>query len=152
MKTIYFLSIAFALSLSAAAQDKIVIHYDNNGNRVLRERVCPGCRPAPDAPVPDAPLAATENRLQAIALPGTWFRVYPNPSSNNFNLVLDLASLKTNCEVVLNDQLGREIYRKKITGANTVISTKQLTDGTYYLILHRGDNKETIKLVKESGY
>jgi hypothetical protein len=73
MKPLFTLLILCCCSIYAQAQNKIVITYDENGNRIQRELICPGCRPAdtssedPGTPG-DQVIAITEPELASKVL------------------------------------------------------------------------------------
>ena len=60
------------------------------------------------------------------------FHVYPNPSKDYFNIAF-------NNELILNEDyevysiLGKLVLKGKLTNLNTVVSTKNLSKGTYFL-------------------
>jgi hypothetical protein len=76
------------------------------------------------------------------------FKVYPNPSADNFNIAIDAGILRHNCEIVLTDQLGKIYLRQALTQSVTTISTKHLTDGVYYINVINGKSKSSIRIVK----
>lgn len=152
MKTFYCSTLILLCAFAARAQNKMLISYDENGNRIKREISCPGCRPgSSDATAPgeahsaSSPLAGGDNNKAGA------FRVYPNPAGNVATLYLDFISLQQKCTVVLMDQSGREHFRKQASSANTEIPLAKLADGMYYLILFRDNQKDVVRVVKESG-
>lgn len=68
--------------------------------------------------------------------------LFPNPSSNNFNL----QSSAIGSEYELIDALGRQILRGTISTENTLISTEKLVSGTYFVRLQNG-HQSTTKLL-----
>ncbi|PSK95067.1 T9SS type A sorting domain-containing protein [Taibaiella chishuiensis] len=152
MKTLYLSCLMTALAFIAKAQNKIVISYDENGNRVKRERICPTCRPAAsnNSNAPSDAFAAPVALAGQEGKAGT-FRVYPNPAGNFVTLYLDFVSLQQKCTVVLMDQSGREHFRKQAATATTEIPLAKLADGMYYVILFRDNQKDVVRVVKETG-
>ncbi len=156
LTTLTFICTITAVRAQNSQNSYIKISYDVNGNRVLREYV--GGRPAPPADTANVVLAdsavipgdtTTNSNLAASIKPN--FKVYPNPSDNNFNIALDAAMLQQHCEVLLTDQLGKEHMRKVLTQTVTTISTQQLADGVYYIIVNNGNNRSTVRIVKMSN-
>ncbi len=68
--------------------------------------------------------------------------LFPNPSSNNFNL----QSSAIGSEYELIDALGRQILRGTISTENTLISTENLVSGTYFVRVQNG-HQSTTKLL-----
>jgi hypothetical protein len=140
----------------AQAQPKILISYDENGNRILRAYV--PYRPAPpqQPKATDSILITGESKNKDMVATGLTavtennLKVYPNPSNDNFNVVVSEGILNANAELVLIDQLGREHKRTKIKSITTTISTKRMADGVYSIIVQYGNNKSTTKVVKKT--
>jgi len=151
--SILLLSICY---ISAKAQTpKILISYDENGNRILRQYL--PYRPAPPPVATDSTSVANENENKSRGISALVVnnennvKVYPNPSNDNFNIVVSQGILDNNAELLLMDQLGRILYRKKVEATTTTISTKQMADGAYNIIVQYGNNKSTLKIVKETN-
>lgn len=125
----------------------ILISYDDNGNRVLREMACPIPRPASEG-LGDGPVADAKGLLSQNVHQGG-FSVFPNPTSDEVFVQLDVLSLQQSCTLVLLDVLGREHFRRADVGARTTIPLVQLPDGIYHVVLWRGQQKDAVKIVKE---
>lgn len=142
-------------TMTSFAQNKIVISYDDNGNRIKRELVCPGCRPAPESDPDNPGTLASDNKTlpEQDALAKGKFKVYPNPANNSVHVSLDVLSLERQCRIILTDQLGREHFRQDAASALTTIPLDHLADGMYYVLIYRDKQKDVVKIVKESnGY
>lgn len=140
--------------LAAKAQTpKIIIKYDENGNRILR--LYQPYRPAPPQQTDSAAVAGEGARDVNIsglaAVSGNDLKVYPNPSNDNFNITVSEGILNSQAELVLIDQLGREHKRAKIKSLTTTISTKGMADGVYSIIVQYGDTRTTTKVVKATN-
>ncbi len=77
---------------------------------------------------------------------------YPNPVKDFLNISFtDMEG--QNIELVLYDILGREVYKKQMTGiANTeVINLSSLNSGTYLLsiVLQSNNTSKTYKIIKQ---
>jgi len=156
MKPAFTLLLITAFSFSRGfAQNKIVITYDANGNRIKREMVCAGCRPeaaAEDTLLTDQPVG-TESGIIAgfLSAQKGSFTVYPNPAGNVVYIRLDALSLKAGCRMQLSDVSGRVCYRKPLMAAVTAIPLSRLADGLYFVTLFRGGQKDVVKVVKTTG-
>lgn len=140
------------LSFIATAQNKIVISYDKNGNRILRERICNGCRPA--APPADNDNSvktqqASSNRNEPLQALSTSFQVYPNPTTEHVFVSLSNEALLQSCTIVLTDLLGKEHFYKKNATSQTLIPLQHLSAGVYFIGIYMGSKKSTVKVVKE---
>lgn len=138
------------------AQDKIYIYYDDGGSRVLRERICSGCRPAPpsDSTGINEAVALTssddnQQSKQALAQLPVDYKVYPNPANNRVYVFLSNIAMQQSCTILLTDQFGKEHFRQKAKSVQTAIPLEYLSAGTYFVIIYIGDRKETVKVVKE---
>jgi len=136
------------------AQNKIIIAYDQNGNRIKRFVICSTCRPTNESendPAMDTTKPSYVNK--SIELPfsdneiGT-FKVFPNPADNKVQVELDAISLKQRCEITLTDISGKEHYRKIVVTETTIIPLEHLADGVYFVSLFRGTEKKVVKIVK----
>jgi len=58
-------------------------------------------------------------------------RVYPNPTTNR--LTVENLTNATSLKVSLTDVVGRQVFAKQLTGAQTEIQLNDLKSGTYYL-------------------
>lgn len=152
MKFLYFfLLILLPIAATHAQTCTIQISYDDNGNRILRELVC-GTMSQPEEPS-EGPVFYKRPALlpdSSNVIAGS-FNVYPNPAAGQVFVQLDAISLQQPCTITLLDQLGREHFRKEHAEASTVISLDNLPDGLYYIILWRGEQKNTVKIVKEAN-
>lgn len=88
------------------------------------------------------------NGLQSFDNMG--FKVYPNPSNDQFNVAIDEAMMKSKCEIMLTDQLGKVHYQNVVKQTVTTISTTHLADGVYYIIVNYGNRRSSVKLVKQA--
>ncbi|WP_281616101.1 fibronectin type III domain-containing protein [Flammeovirga sp. SubArs3] len=75
-------------------------------------------------------------------------KIYPNPSSGYFNLILkDSWSQGASIDVFAND--GRKVFQQDISTMFAELDLSHLYQGTYILLIHDGENQEHIKIVKE---
>ncbi len=74
----------------------------------------------------NAPLSVNENQLTIASV-----KVYPNPANGNFNIVLNGFS---NADVVINDMLGKEVYRNIINSNRLEVENNNRFKSGLYLI------------------
>ena len=75
--------------------------------------------------------------------------VYPNPTTENVNLVVSNYSLE-NLEFELYDITGKTILLQKITTAETSISMENLSTGNYFVVVNENNKKlKTFKIIKK---
>jgi len=145
-KIISILILSIGCFAAKAQTPKILISYDENGNRNLREYVVN--RPAPDEQPQNNAGSLAEATTGLVAANGDDLKVYPNPSNDNFNVTVSQGILNSNAVLILLDQLGREQQRTKIASATTTISTRGMADGVYNIIVQYGNTRSTIKITK----
>jgi hypothetical protein len=79
-------------------------------------------------------------------------QAYPNPVKNNLNLILDLATGKTNTLTVV-DLAGKILLQKTVQGTNgnqtTTLNVSNLAKGTYFVKLAGEGDKKLVKFIKE---
>ncbi len=75
-------------------------------------------------------------------------KAYPNPSHNEFSLIVESSS-KEKMEVMVYDIFGRMMSHIKNSDDNVIRFGKELPYGYYIVIVKQGINQETIKLVKQ---
>lgn len=157
MKTFYAtLALCFMTTLMAMGQTcKILISYDQNGNRIKREEDCTLLPSSAEETPPYTQNGQQEQETFMDGVAGTEagikFHVYPNPASQSVTVSLDAASLKGHCTLVLTDQLSKEHYRKEVHTSLTTIPLEHLADGLYYVLVHRHDRQDVVKIVKEAN-
>lgn len=95
----------------------------------------------------------TVNAINAIDLLLDGIKVYPNPTSADFNIRIETASLlKEDLNVEIYDNLGKQIQKgtilKGTTSSETTISLDGYAAGTYFIKCYNNDLKKYIKIVK----
>jgi len=146
MKTIYLTISLFIFSFAAKAQVcKILISYDDNGNRIKREKSCIGNRPASEDTAGND-LAAKD--LQPVT---DVFAIYPNPTTTQVNIRLSSLALKERCELTITDGSGKTLKTRLLSAPLTDIDLAGFADGPYLFILRRGTQVNTIKVMKTYG-
>lgn len=157
MKKIFLLSLSLCGVATAFAQQyKIVIHYDANGNRIIRERVAKiAGRPAEGNPAESDTLGVasktmTLNQKLSTEAPAE-ILVFPNPTAGNFTVELgSLALLSQPVTIMVTDALGRQIIHRQISELRTAIDISREADGSYMCTVISGDLKKTVRLVKKT--
>jgi hypothetical protein len=77
-------------------------------------------------------------------------KAFPNPSGDEFNIYLEGANDET-VSLVLYDALGRQVKKFEKEGGNIPIHFgRELKGGIYILEVRQGENRKTIKLVKQN--
>ncbi|HET6766674.1 MAG TPA: T9SS type A sorting domain-containing protein, partial [Chitinophagaceae bacterium] len=76
-------------------------------------------------------------------------KVFPNPTEHQFTLVLDGAS-NDRVQIVVYDAVGRQVKMFEKESANIPIRFgADLKTGAYIVEVRQGDNRKTLKLVKQ---
>lgn len=157
MKKIFLLSLSLCGVATAFAQQyKIVIHYDANGNRIIRERVAQTAdRPAEDNPAePDTLEFASKTMVlsQKLSAEATAeILIFPNPTAGNFTVELgSLTLLSQSCTIMVTDALGRQIIHRRLSERRTSFDLSREADGLYMCTVISGDLKKTVRLVKKT--
>lgn len=76
--------------------------------------------------------------------------VYPNPTLNTFNVILDSHSSE-DVNIEIFDHLGKRVISLEKLNANSIIELgEQLSPGFYYINVVQGDYSENIKVVKSN--
>ena len=70
----------------------------------------------------------------------THFRVYPNPTQDQFTLVTDLLNSSNNFTIQLMDALGKVVLEKNSKESNTQLLVNDLPNGVYYLHINNENN------------
>jgi len=150
MKTCYLIIALALISVTARAQQicKIVISYDDNGYRIQRSQSCT-TPPDPNEP-PATPPPATSSTIRKDGDAGA-FEIYPNPSNNVVNIVLDPLSLAAPCSFILTDVSGKQLLQQDIQSPATMLELSSYADGVYFIILKRGQQTNTVRIVKQYG-
>jgi|GEM_PF-1227787 len=158
MKKILTILACLTSFFAAAQQYKIVVSYDENGNRLLREKICyEDCQGGKPAPPQDSTSSSgnAKDAGSAIAgldiINGTGFELFPNPTTGNLTLRLGSVSmLSPNCELLISDAAGRVMFRKKVTEQISHYDIGANADGFYFCTLLWGDKRETVRIVKKT--
>ncbi|MBS1733486.1 MAG: T9SS type A sorting domain-containing protein [Bacteroidetes bacterium] len=90
----------------------------------------------------------TQVRVVEDASENLLVRAYPNPSQSGFSVILD-NNLKDAWTITVTDILGTIVYKEVITGKNSKRFGQNLRAGVYYVQVMHGDNRKTLKLIKE---
>ncbi len=70
----------------------------------------------------------------------THFRVYPNPTQDQFTLVTDLLNSSNNFTIQLMDALGKVVLEKNSKESNTQLLVNDLPNGVYFLHISNENN------------
>ena len=102
-----------------------------------------GCEPpiANNAKGVIAPVSAAVTSLKVQA--------YPNPSNDEFTLVLNGYSMTEKVSIVISDVMGRKVYQAEGTGKQQYRFGKSFFAGLYTVQVIQGMDKKSLKLVKE---
>ena len=76
-------------------------------------------------------------------------KAYPNPTENQFNLVLDGAS-NEKVQVIVYDVVGKIVKRiEKGDSQSAIKFGEDLKAGAYIVEVRQGNNRKTLKLIKQ---
>ncbi|TRX34925.1 T9SS type A sorting domain-containing protein, partial [Flavobacterium sp. ZT3R18] len=75
-------------------------------------------------------------------------RVYPNPSDNQFTLVLEGGS-DEKVEVLVYDMLARRVKRIEKNGGLPIVFGEEFTSGEYLVLVKQGANAKALNLIKK---
>ena len=73
------------------------------------------------------------------------FKVFPNPSNDNVNIMLK--QLNANERLQIYDVFGRNLKTQHITGLNTTINLENFTEGVYFFKIESGTHTTTKKII-----
>lgn len=85
------------------------------------------------------------NRTTAVHSKEINFRVYPNPSNNEFTVFL--MQNGTNCWAQITNALGQDIKDVLLSGTETTVSVADLENGVYFLKVTENDRSCRQKLI-----
>lgn len=88
---------------------------------------------------------STQNVLSNNQITENTFKVYPNPSSNNWFVNGDDVII-TNVEIF--DVLGKKINHIQVNNQSILIDGTSLPSGLYFAKIHSGTQTSTVKLIK----
>jgi hypothetical protein len=84
------------------------------------------------------------------SLPQLTFNVYPNPTVNNFNVVINGEDEDELISVILYDALGNMVEQKNTVAKKAITVGDQLAKGTYFLLIVKSKEiSKSYKLVKQ---
>ena len=84
-----------------------------------------------------------------VKKPSLNIQAYPNPSTTEFTLVLENYNNKEKISISVTDVLGRKIYLAEGSAGRKYMIGKNFKTGIYMVEVVQGENKQSIKLVKE---
>ncbi len=148
MKTILTSILLLVAAHYATAQScKIKIYYDANGNRTQRILEC---GPGGHGPGRTQSIVSTQRNLFNDVAAGT-YQVYPNPAENKVNVKLNADLLAKGCQIAMTDLSGRVIAQHTAVPEVSVFDLQGLADGTYFIIITAGNERHTVKIIKQTG-
>jgi hypothetical protein len=149
-KLITFFALALCSASAQAEVCKVKIYYDANGNRIQRAIECPSEHPNPNS----VSLRSSQKQMNGTGLltEGGSFQVFPNPAANQINIKIDAALLSQGCGIVMTDLTGKTLRRlQHVVNPVTDIDLHGYADGTYLIIFIIGNERQTVKFVKQTG-
>jgi len=82
--------------------------------------------------------------------PGSFFKVYPNPTNDKFYLEMDPTYLDSQVQVQIFGMVGGLIRKEELTGNNRYeFSLGGKPAGIYFIRVLVGDRLETKKIIKQ---
>ena len=76
-------------------------------------------------------------------------KAYPNPSTDEFTLMLEGYDSKAKVSIMVTDIMGRKVYQTEGVGKQQYRFGKEFITGIYYLEVMQGTEKKKLALVKE---
>lgn len=138
---------------------EIEFQYDARGNRVLRQIYVypPSIGQVPDSTkvnkdqTSEEPVAANEQvkeeaMQKALSL---GISVYPNPTEAMVNVTINALQNGKEAELMLFDNLGRLITRKKQTSGVDTINLETLNTGIYFIQIVMEKERLVYKVIKQ---
>ncbi|MDA3780379.1 MAG: T9SS type A sorting domain-containing protein [Bacteroidales bacterium] len=143
MKNLIIILIAFVAYTSSYAQ-QLEYTYDAAGNRIKREYIILP-QPPPIKSVQDS--SAVEPSI--VSFGEMEIRIFPNPTKGM--LMLQIANMpeQANCQLILVDMLGREVFSSVVTDRETQIDLSNQARGNYILSLFVDNRRKEWIVVKE---
>jgi hypothetical protein len=140
MKKIFF---TFSLSfffLVSYAQLKIVLEYDESGNRISRKIVV-------------TPSSNTGSNFRLAGtfqapIPDGLLSIYPNPTRHFVNVEFSQIENEDIIHYELLDKQGRLVLEGDINSKLTQVDLSQVTNGNYFLNINRNAQKSSWQIVK----
>ncbi|WP_397363054.1 T9SS type A sorting domain-containing protein [Olleya sp. R77988] len=90
-------------------------------------------------------IILTQNPLSVDGFQANTFNVYPNPTTNNWNV--NASQIVNTVEVF--DVLGKSVFKKEVNASTFLIDSANLKTGLYFVKFTSNTGINTIKLVKE---
>lgn len=97
------------------------------------------------------PIAGANNRVNAVQDTRgyvTSVKVYPNPTTTEFNLVLTKGN-KEKTTIIVTDNLGRKVYSLRSEVKDQISFGKNFKLGIYTVEIIQGGQKQSVKIIKE---
>lgn len=92
-------------------------------------------------------IAVVSNKLNTQGNLDFTTEIYPNPSSNVFNIKLTSSS-KASALLIIVNNAGRQIYSTRINAGTYYQLGQDLKPGIYYINISQGTQSKTMKVVK----
>ena len=148
-KILSIIALSLITYYTQAQTCKIKIYYDANGNRTQRVMEC-GDEIAPPDKVE---LQTVRKKMDGFNdLTSGTYQVYPNPAENKVNIRLDADLVTKECSISLIDITGKALYQQRtVTDVVSAIDLQGYADGAYFIVISTGNEKHTVKIVKQTG-
>jgi hypothetical protein len=85
--------------------------------------------------------------LQAGSVEANTLNIYPNPTNQIVNVILDELNYEEN-SIFLRDYLGQTIWSLDCPRKTEIIDLKSYPNGTYYLTIQGGNYNRTYTIIK----
>jgi len=80
------------------------------------------------------------------------FQIFPNPTSNKVNLLIDNEIINQSIQLEIYSSLGNKIYEQTITSPNTIIDITEFSAGVYFFSIRKKDGGiKTKKMIISSS-
>ncbi len=95
------------------------------------------------------PVNVVLTALTNVTIEGNTVKVYPNPVKENLNIdVTGSVISNANISLIVINDLGKKIATLVLKNGNNNLNVKNYANGTYQLIIRKGNISKTIKIVK----
>jgi hypothetical protein len=153
MKTILNALILLMISQFSgkALAQKLSFTYDPSGSQAERRWVCINCRPAQDLSINSHSKTKSVNQNDKEVAIQKSLKVFPNPATEQVNLVWQIPGKVYLQEIVIYDISGKKIYSGKYSPDknDAQIALHGFPSGTYLLVvLYSDGSSESVKLIK----
>jgi hypothetical protein len=100
---------------------------------------------------PGMSMISASNKPQLVIAPDSKtfdVKVYPNPSTTTFKLVLTGSVASARTDILITDRYGRIVETFNIASSEPILFGNDLRPGTYFVKVSQGTNTRVLKVIK----